>query len=231
MKPYWIRLTISVVLTLVIAGATGLMAFLVKYVIDDIFIDKDVFMLRLIPFAVVIIYIIKSISDYFSYFIMADVGQRIIMDIRDQLYAHIQNLSMPYFIRTPTGVLISRITNDVNMVQASVTNSVTGFVRQTLTLFGLIFVVFYRNYELALISMVVFPIVIYPINRFGQRLKRYSTKSMKVMGDVMSILDEAISGIRIVKAYNMENYETRRFATENRRYYRNWMKRIAYRVP
>jgi len=230
LKPYWVRLTISVILTLVIAGATGLVAFLFKYVIDDIFIDKNVTMLRLIPIAVVIIYLIKSVCDYFSYFIMADVGQRIIMNIRDRLYAHIQTLSMPYFIRTPTGMLISRITNDVNMVQSSVTNAVTGFVRQFLTLFGLIFVVFYRNTELALISMIVFPIVIYPINRFGQRLKRYSTKSMKVMGDVMSILDEGISGIRIVKAYNMEDYETRRFATENRRYYRNWMKRIAVRA-
>ncbi|HOO37102.1 MAG TPA: lipid A export permease/ATP-binding protein MsbA [Deltaproteobacteria bacterium] len=230
LKPYWIRLSISVILTLVIAGATGLVAFLFKYVIDDIFIDKNVSMLRLIPIAVVVIYIIKSVSDYFSYFIMADVGQRIIMNIRDQVYAHIQTLSMPYFIRTPTGVLISRITNDVNMVQASVTNAVTTFVRQSLTLFGLIFVVFYRNVELALIAMIVFPIVIYPIHRFGQSLKRYSTKSMKVMGDVMSILDEAISGIRIVKAYNMEDFETQRFATENRRYYRNWMKRIAVRA-
>jgi len=230
LKPYWMRLTISVILTLVIAGATGLVAFLFKYVIDDIFIDRDVTMLRLIPIAVVIIYLIKSVCDYFSYFIMADVGQRIIMNIRDRLYAHIQTLSMPYFIRTPTGMLISRITNDVNMVQSSVTNAVTGFIRQFLTLFGLIFVVFYRNTELALISMIVFPIVIYPIHSFGQRLKRYSTKSMKVMGDVMSILDEAISGIRIVKAYNMEEYETRRFATENRRYYRNWMKRIAVRA-
>ncbi len=230
LQPYWIRLTISLVLTLVIAGTSGLVAYLFKYVIDDIFIDKNVGMLRLIPLAVVIIYLVKSVSDYFSYFIMADVGQRIIMTIRDELYAHIQTLSLPYFIRTPTGVLISRITNDVNMVQASVTNSVTGFIRQFLTLFGLIFVVFYRNVELALIAMIVFPIVIYPITRFGQRLKRYSTKSMNVMGNVMSILDEAISGIRIVKAYNMEAYETERFSTENRRYYRNWMKRIAVRA-
>jgi len=137
---------------------------------------------------------------------------------------------MPYFIRTPTGVLISRITNDVNLVQLSVTESVTEFIRQSLTLVGLVGAVFYRDWKLAIIAMLVFPLVIYPINRFGQRLKRYSTKSMKVMGNVMSILDEAIGGIRIVKAYNMEDYESRRFSAENKNYYVNWMKRIKVRA-
>ena len=161
---------------------------------------------------------------------MNDVGQRVIMDIRNALYSHIQTLSLPYFIRTPTGVLISRITNDVNLVQQSVTEAVTEFIRQVLTLVGLVAAVFYRDWRLAIIAMFVFPLVIYPINKFGKRLKRYSTKGMKVMGNVMSILDEAISGIRIVKAYNMEEYEKERFFTENRNYYMNWMKRITVRA-
>lgn len=218
------------VLTLITAGTTGLVALLFKYVVDDILIEKNVLMLQLIPLAVVGIYIVKALSDYFSYFFMADVGQRVIMNVRDALYGHIQTLSMPYFISTPTGVLISRITNDVNMIQSSVTNAVTEFIREALKLVGLVVVVFYRSAELALIAMIVFPLVIYPISQFGKMLKRYSTKSMKVMGDVMSILDEGISGIRNVKAYNMEEHEKRRFSTENRRYYRNWMKRIAVRA-
>lgn len=230
LKPYWIKLAVSMVLTLITAGTTGLVALLFKYVVDDILIEKNVLMLQLIPLAVVGIYIVKALSDYFSYFFMADVGQRVIMNVRDALYGHIQTLSMPYFISTPTGVLISRITNDVNMIQSSVTNAVTEFIREALKLVGLVVVVFYRSAELALIAMIVFPLVIYPISQFGKMLKRYSTKSMKVMGDVMSILDEGISGIRIVKAYNMEEHEKRRFSTENRRYYHNWMKRIAVRA-
>jgi len=230
LKPYWIKLAVSMVLTLITAGTTGLVALLFKYVVDDILIEKNVLMLQLIPLAVVGIYIVKALSDYFSYFFMADVGQRVIMNVRDALYGHIQTLSMPYFISTPTGVLISRITNDVNMIQSSVTNAVTEFIREALKLVGLVVVVFYRSAELALIAMIVFPLVIYPISQFGKMLKRYSTKSMKVMGDVMSFLDEGISGIRIVKAYNMEEHEKRRFSTDNRRYYRNWMKRIAVRA-
>ncbi|HOO45665.1 MAG TPA: ATP-binding cassette domain-containing protein, partial [Deltaproteobacteria bacterium] len=86
------------------------------------------------------------------------------------------------------------------------------------------------DWKLALIAMVVFPVLVYPVYSFGQKLKRFSTKSMKVMGDVMSILDEAISGIRIVKTYNMQDYEMKRFNIENRRYYRNWMRRMAIRA-
>jgi subfamily B ATP-binding cassette protein MsbA len=229
-RPYRMKLVLSLILTTIVAAAMPAIALLVKYVMDKVFIAKDQFWLILLASAVIVIYLIKSICDYFSYYNMNDVGQSVIRDIRDRLYNHIQTLSMPYFIRTPTGTLISRITNDVNMVQLSVTESVTEFIRQTLTLIGLVTVVFWRDWRLAIIAMLVFPLVIYPISKFGQRLKRYSTKSMKVMGNVMSILDEAISGIRIVKAYNMEEYETKRFSDENQNYYRNWMKRVSVRA-
>jgi ATP-binding cassette, subfamily B, bacterial MsbA len=229
-KPYRMKLVISLILTTIVAGAMPAIALLVKYVMDKVFIAKDQLWLILLACTVIVIYLIKSICDYFSYYNMNDVGQSVIRDIRDGLYNHIQTLSMPYFIRTPTGTLISRITNDVNMVQLSVTESVTEFIRQSLTLIGLVTVVFWRDWRLAIIAMLVFPLVIYPISKFGQRLKRYSTKSMKVMGNVMSILDEAISGIRIVKAYKMEEYETKRFSEENQNYYKNWMKRISIRA-
>ncbi len=229
-RPYRMKLVVSIILTTIVAGTMPAIALLVKYVMDKVFIAKDQFWLTFMALAIITIYLIKSLCDYFSYYNMNDVGQSVIRDIRDRLYTHIQTLSMPYFIRTPTGTLISRITNDVNMVQLSVTESVTEFIRQILTLLGLVAAVFWRDWQLAIIAMLVFPLVIYPINRFGQRLKRYSTKSMKVMGNVMSIMDEAISGIRIVKAYNMEDYETRRFADENHAYYRNWMKRVSVRA-
>lgn len=229
-KPYRSKLVLSLILSVIIAAAMPAIALLVKNVMDDIFIGKNVLMLQLISGAVIAIYLIKSVCDYFGYYFMNDVGQRVIMDLRNALYGHIQTLSMPYFIRTPTGVLISRITNDVNLVQLSVTESITDFIRQSLTLVGLVAAVFYRDWSLAIIAILVFPLVIYPINKFGKRLKKYSTRGMRVMGNVMSILDEAISGIRIVKAYNMEEYEKQRFSGENRNYYLNWMKRISVRA-
>jgi subfamily B ATP-binding cassette protein MsbA len=230
LKPYWGKLIIAAIMMSVFAASQTFFAYLIKPLMDDIFIAKKTNLLQIVPFVVVVTILIRGLCDYGRYYLMADVGQRIIMDIRDQLYEHIQRLSVGFFVRTQTGVLISRITNDVNLVQASVTNAVTGLVRESFTMIGLIGFVFYQDWQLALIAMVVFPILIYPIYNFGQRLKRYSTKSMKVMGDVMSILDEAISGIRIVKTYNMEEYEKKRFNVENRRYYRNWMRRMAIRA-
>jgi ATP-binding cassette, subfamily B, bacterial MsbA len=229
-KPYWIRLAASMMFTLFIAATSGAVAFLFKYIVNNVLIQKDYLMLQGITALVVVVYIAKALCDYFSYFLMSDVGQRVVMNLRNEVYSHIQTLSMPFFIRTPTGVLISRITNDVNMVQASVTNAITNSVRECLTLVGLVFVVFYRNYHLALLSMIIFPVVAWPISQFGKKLKRYSTKSMTVMGNVTSILDESISGIRIVKVYNMEDHEIKRFASENYKYYRNWMKRVAIRA-
>ena len=230
LRPYLARLCLSLLFSLFIAATSGAVAFLFKYVVNDILIAKDMTMLRLITLGIVAVYLIKAVCDYLSYYLMSDVGQRVVMNLRNEVYAHIQSLSMPFFIRTPTGVLISRITNDVNMVQASVTNAITNSVRESLTLVGLVFVVFFRDAHLALLSMIVFPVVIYPISRFGKRLKRYSTRSMAVMGSVTSILDEAISGMRIVKVYSMEEHEINRFAAENLRYYRNWMKRVAIRA-
>ena len=184
LRPYLARLCLSLLFSLFIAATSGAVAFLFKYVVNDILIAKDMTMLRLITLGIVVVYLIKAVCDYLSYYLMSDVGQRVVMNLRNEVYAHIQTLSMPFFIRTPTGVLISRITNDVNMVQASVTNAITNSVRESLTLVGLVFVVFFRDAHLALLSMIVFPIVIYPISRFGKRLKRYSTKSMAVMGSV-----------------------------------------------
>ena len=230
LRPYWIRLVIATLLMLVISVCQALLAFLVKPVLDDIFIAKDAGMLKIIPLAVVGIFLVRGICDYGRYYLMADVSQRVVRNLRYKLYAHLHRLSMNFFTNTQTGILISRITNDVNLVQASVTNAVTGLVRETFTMAGLIFVVFYRDWKLAFVAMIVFPVVAYLINRFGAKLKHYSTKSMKVMGDVMSILDETFSGMRIVKAYNMEEYEKTRFAVENNRYYRNWMRRLAIRA-
>ena len=230
LRPYWIKLVIATLLMLVISGCQALLALLVKPVLDDIFIAKDAGMLKIIPLAVVGIFLVRGICDYGRYYLMADVSQRVVRNLRYKLYAHLHRLSMNFFTNTQTGILISRITNDVNLVQGSVTNAVTGLVRETFTMAGLIFVVFYRDWKLAFVAMIVFPVVAYLINRFGTKLKHYSTKSMKVMGDVMSILDETFSGMRIVKAYNMEEYEKARFAVENNRYYRNWMRRLAIRA-
>jgi subfamily B ATP-binding cassette protein MsbA len=125
---------------------------------------------------------------------------------------------------------MSRITNDVSMVQGAVTDAVTVLLKDLFTIIGLVGVVFYRDWKLAIIALVVFPLAVYPIVKFGRKLRSYSSRSQSTMGDISTILLETISGNRIVKAFNMEEYEQKRFARENRKLFSIQMKSVRVRA-
>ncbi|MBI5968080.1 MAG: lipid A export permease/ATP-binding protein MsbA [Deltaproteobacteria bacterium] len=216
-KPYWTRLAAAMVCMLFVSASTAASAFLVKPVLDDVFFKKDLTMLKLIPLAIVGLFLLKGFFDYGQAYLMSHVGQRIIADLREKIYSHLQSLSLSFFTRNPTGVLMSRITNDVTLVQGAVTDAVTGLLKDFFTIIGLVGVIFYRDWSLAIVALVVFPLAVYPIVNFGRKLRSYSFRSQSTMGDISSILMETISGNRIVKAFNMEDYERKRFARENRR--------------
>jgi subfamily B ATP-binding cassette protein MsbA len=202
---------------LFVSGTTSASAFLVKPVLDDIFFKKDLTMLKLLPIAILALFVLKGVFNYGQAYLMSYVAQRIIADLREKIYYHLQSLSLSYFTRNPTGVLMSRITNDVGLVQGAVTDAVTGLLKDFFTIIGLVAVVFYRDWKLAIIALIVFPVAVYPIVKFGKKLRSYSHRSQSTMADISTILLETISGNRIVKAFGMEDYERRRFAGENRR--------------
>ncbi len=229
-KPYWTRLAGAMVCMLFVSAATSGSAFLVKPVLDDVFFKKDLTMLKLIPLAIIALFMIKGLADYGQAYLMSYVGQRIIADLREKIYNHLQSLSLSFFTRNPTGMLMSRITNDVNMVQGAVTDAVTGLLKDFFTIIGLVAVVFYRDWRLAIVALVVFPVAVYPIVKFGRKLRSYSVRSQTAMGDISTILLETISGNRIVKAFNMEDYERKRFARENHRLFEISMKSVRVRA-
>jgi subfamily B ATP-binding cassette protein MsbA len=214
-KPYWVRLAGAMICMIFVSAASAASAFLVKPVLDDVFFKKDLAMLKLIPLAIVGLFLLKGLFDYGQGYLMSFVGQRIITDLRERIYHHVHSLSLPFFTKNPTGVLMSRILNDVNLVQGAVSDSVTGLLKDIFTILGLVFVVFYRDWQLALIALVVFPIAVYPIVKFGRKLRSYSTRSQMTMADLSTLLLETISGSRIVKAFNMEEYERKRFSKVN----------------
>ncbi len=211
-KPYWVRLAFAMGLMLIVAATNGALAFIVKNVVNDILVKPDAAMMYLVPIGIVVIYIFKGTAGYGQNVIMQWVGQRIITQYRIDLYAHLQRLSMGYYDRTPTGQLMSRITNDVNMIQGSVSSVVTGVLRDVFTVFALMGVVIYRDWFLAIFALGVFPLVIFPIVKLGRRLRKISTHSQETMADVSVLLHETISGARIVKGFCREDYEAERFA-------------------
>jgi subfamily B ATP-binding cassette protein MsbA len=158
------------------------------------------------------------------------VGLKVIADIREKLYNHLQTLPLSFFTKTPTGILISRITNDVNLIQGAVSNTITGFLKDVFTILGLIAVVFTQSWKLGVIAFLILPLGILPIKELGKRVRKFARKGQQRYGLITTFLHETITGNRIVKAFNMEEYEKRRFAEENDRLFRTFLKRARIRA-
>jgi len=252
-KPYWLKLALAMLCMVFYSVLTAAQAFLVKPVLDGVFLKKegippfiqnmivqlhldgfflkkDLEMLRLLPFVIILLFSLKGIFNYGQSYLMNFVGLRIIADLREKLYNHLQTLSLSFFTKMPTGILISRITNDVNLIQGSVSSTITGLLKDAFTIIFLVGVVFYRDWKLAIIAFIIFPLAIIPIKEFGKRMRKFARKGQQRIGLLTTLLHETITGNRIVKAFNMEDYENRRFAEENERLFKTFLKRVRVRA-
>ncbi len=218
-KPYWGRLIAGILLAVVVSAATGAAAWIVKPVMDDIFLSKDTTLLKILPIGFILIYTIKGLARYGQSYLMRSIGQKIITKIRNELYEHIQKLSLSFFHNTPSAILMSRITNDVTMLGHVSSQVVADFFRQSFTFFILLGLTFYREWKLATIALVVFPFIGIFIVSIGRKLRVLSRKNQEKMADLNIILQETFTGNKIVKAFGMEDYENRRFMNENRKLY------------
>ena len=226
-KPYYIRLTCAMLCMITAGAMQSSLALLFKPVLDDVFLKKDINTLKWIPFAVVGIFFLKAACNYGQTILMSFIGLRIVADLRNRLYEQIQKQSLAFFTKHPTGILMSRITNDVISIQSASSEAVTSLIKDTVTLISLICVIFYTDWKLAIIALIVFPFTIYPISKFGAKMRSVTKSTQITMGTLSSLLQETISGTRIVKAFGMEKYENKRFAAENERLFKLNMKTVS----
>ena len=226
-RPHKGRFFLALLCMLVVGASTSGLAFLVKPALDGIFLKKDAQMLTWIPLVVIFIYTAKGLCSYGQMVLMNYIGLRVVADLRSRLYQQIQKQSLSFFTKHPTGVLMSRITNDAGTLQGAVSDAVTTMFKDSFTLIGLVFVIFYRDWKLAVIAMFVFPLIIYPIVKFGKKMRSVSTRTQITMGTLTTLLHETISGTRIVKAFGMEDYENRRFSEENERFFKLNIKAVS----
>ncbi len=229
-KPHTVKFIFAMLCMLIVGVTTSGLAFLVKPALDEIFLKRDADMLKLIPLAIVAIYLMKGACSYGQTVLMSHIGQRIITDLRGELYSHIQRQALSFFTKNPTGRLMSRITNDVNFIQGAVSEAVTSLMKDSFTIICLVVVIFYRDWKLAIVAMFIFPLTIYPIAKFGEKMRKIATSTQVTMGSLSSLLQETISGTRIVKAFGMEDYEDKRFAVENERLFKLTMKSVSVRA-
>ncbi|MCK5167406.1 MAG: ABC transporter permease, partial [Rhodospirillaceae bacterium] len=200
-------LVLAVICMAIMAAATAISIWLLKPVVNDIFIDQREDMLMLIGSAILITFFIKGIANYAQSVLMAFVGLRIVADLQKQLYNHMTGLDMTFFHNNSTGKLVSRFTVDIHAIRVTVSHAITVFGKDLLTLIGLVALMFIQDAQLAGVAFIVFPLAILPIVKIGRKMRRVTTAFQEETGMFTTLLEQTFQGIRVVKAYSMEPYE------------------------
>jgi subfamily B ATP-binding cassette protein MsbA len=209
-RPHAAKLVLAAVLMAVVAGTTGLNAWLLQPAIDEVFVAGNANMLWLVPLAVVIVAAVRGISTYGQSILMHGVGQRIIADTQMQMYRHLILADLAYLNRVHTGTLISSFIYDTHLLRDAVGRAITGIAKDALTAVALAAVMFVQDWRLALVVLFVFPLTGVVIRKIGKRTRKASTATQEETAKLTTHLSETLEGARAVKAYAMEEYESGR---------------------
>ena len=209
-KPQAWRIVFAVICMAIVAACTAAFPQLIKPIINEIFVSKNEAALYPIALACLLVFAAKGIADYAQTVLMSFVGHRIVADIQTQLFKRLIDAPLAFFHRTAPGVLIARFINDANLLRSAVSTSLTSIGKDSLTLIGLTSVMFYEDWQLSALALFAFPTAILPILRVGRRMRKVAGNTQIQVGHLTTVLDEAFQGIRYVKAYCMEAYETKR---------------------
>jgi len=225
-KEYKLQYFLVLIGILLTVSATTATAHIMKPLMDEMFIEKKEQMLYLIPFGLVGIYFFKSVGRYMQSVFMAYIGQHIITRLREILLEKIINLDMTFLYLNRSGELISRVTNDIDRIRYFVSNMLPELFRESLTVVALVGYVIYLNPLLAFYSLVLMPLIIYPLLLIAKKLKKYSRRSQEKNADVVSRLSEVFNNAEIIKANATQKFEINRFSIENWKFFKINMKAI-----
>jgi subfamily B ATP-binding cassette protein MsbA len=221
-KPYQGRLAWAVLAMVIYAVASALVVYLIRPILDELLPNQRG--LRTIALSIVGLYFLKGIGSYFSGYLMEDVGQRVVMDLRDRLYGHILRQSASFFARNTVGQLLSRVSNDVAQVQRAVSETAGDLARESLALVGYAIILFWIDWRLAMVCLTGAPIVVYPLVRLGQRIRRTARRSQEAQEYMTHVGAETFAAHRIVKAFGAEDREAGRFRDALMHLYRTNMR-------
>ena len=202
------KLIISIICMIIVSATTALNAWMMQPVLDDIFIDKNESLILIIPLAILLIAVVKGISSYIQSVLMSFVGYRLVADLQRDMFGSLIKCDISFFSKTNSGTLISRFLADVGALSRGVHNVIINIIKDFFTLFFLIGVLFYHDWKLAWISLLIFPLAIYPISRIGKRLRKISKNTQVGFGFLTKRLTESLQSIKTIKSFNAENVET-----------------------
>jgi ATP-binding cassette, subfamily B, bacterial MsbA len=194
--------------------------------LSNVIAKKNLSLFNLFISYIGVLYAIRLLSQLFQTYLMAYISNRITIDLRVDLFRHIQTLSLDFFEKYRQGDITSRIFSDISMIETVIRDSFVSIIPQALTLVGVLAYLFFINFQLTILMFIILPIFIYLIQIFGARTRKYSSKVQRKSADIFSVLQESLAGVRIVKAFSMENEALKRFTRENERNFKFTMKNV-----
>ena len=225
-KPYTRRLALAVVCIIMPAGANLYLPWIIKDMIDDVLMSKDMVMLNLIAAGILVVMFTRGVFYYGQSYLVSYVGQRVIIDVRSVLFRKFQRMPLSYYDKQQTGTVMSYITNDVAVMQSAIVDNLIELVTEGSILIGSLAMMIYLDWKLSLLTLMTIPLVGFAMKIFGRKLKRSSTVIQERVAEITSLLQESISAIRVVKSFVRESYEIKRFEEQNWRNFQAAMKNV-----
>lgn len=218
LRPYvWPQFAAAMTCMILYSATSGAVPYLVRTLVDDVLSTADAAMLVQLPVWIVVVFTLRGIVNFGQSYLGEWIGQHIVYDVRRDLSEKIQHLPASYLDQTATGSLLSRITTDVLQLRQAITEGANVMIRDATTAVALVCVVFYLDWQLALITFVLFPAVILPLQVLSRRMRNLSRRGLDSLGNLSALIQESLVGSRVVKAFVMEDYEIGRFDSESRR--------------
>src|SRR5512132_2105753 len=214
LRPYRGRMAAAALLIMAVAGTNLAMLWIVRRLVDMVLVQRDAAALQTAILELGLLFLAQGLFAMGHSYLTATIGQHVVTDLRMQLFAHLQTLSLRFFARRRTGELMSRLMNDVSALQHVLTEAPIDSAKQVVTLVGGLAILFLMNWRLCLLILVLLPAIVLVARFFGRRLKALSTGVQDETARASTILEEVVSGIRIVKSFVREDYEQARFSSQ-----------------
>ena len=227
-RPYLWRIVLSLIFSLVVAGSDVAYINLIEPLVDKIIAAGNRDLAYLVPIVIIGLAITKGIGRFYQEYYIKTAGQLVVQDLRNGLFSQSMHLSMGFHVNEAPGRLTSVVLNDVGVLQSSAADVLVDGVRESVTLVGLVVLAFYKDWRLASVAFTVLPICVIPATQLGRRIRNNTKKSLKSMGFLTGTLQEAFSGIKVIKAFGREETQIKKFKVENKQFYRFLRKAIKY---
>ncbi len=194
--------------------------------IDNVLTTQNLRLLNIIAFGLIGLFIVKGLFTYTTNYLLAYVGQRMVRDLRDTLFSHLQELPLPFFAQKRTGDLIAHMTYDITILENSLTKDFANLIQQIFVAVGTVVMIFYLHWQLSLLALLVFPLMAWAYSIFSNRIRKVARKRQKKFGDLTAVLEEMLYGIRIIKAFNLTKVGSKRFEKENHANFETGLKTV-----